>query len=188
METRTIFFIGKPGCGKGTQAKFLSEKTGWNVISSGNQFRTIATENTPVGRKVKSEIDNGFLSPHWFAMYLYLKALFSIPAEEGVIFDGFNRKVPEAELVIDSLKWLDRPFTILEIHVSDDSVRQRLVLRKEKEGRADDSAVEERLKEYKEYTEPAIEVFRTSGALIEIDGEPSPEEIAVAVRAALHIA
>ena len=29
---RTIFFIGKPGCGKGTQARLLSEATGWEVI------------------------------------------------------------------------------------------------------------------------------------------------------------
>jgi adenylate kinase len=187
METRTIFFIGKPGCGKGTQAKLLSAKTGWKVISSGDQFRSIATEATPVGRKVKSEIDAGFLSPHWFAMYLYLKALFSIHDNENVIFDGFNRKVPEAELAIDSLKWLERPFTILDIHVSDEEVQKRLAKRKGIEGRADDSAVDERLKEYQTYTEPAIEKFRAAGMLIEINGEQTPEEIATDINAALNI-
>jgi adenylate kinase len=187
METRTIFFIGKPGCGKGTQAKLLSEKTGWQVISSGNQFRAIAAEDTPVGRKVKSEIDFGHLSPHWFAMYLYLKALFSISADEGVIFDGFNRKVPEAELAIDSLKWLERPFTILDIHVSDEEVQKRLAKRKDIEGRADDNAVDERLKEYALFTEPAIEVFRKAGTLLEINGEQTPEAIAADIRTALKI-
>jgi adenylate kinase len=187
MDTRTIFFIGKPGCGKGTQAKLLSEKTGWKVISSGSQFRAIAAEDSAVGRKVKSEIDVGFLSPHWFAAYLYLKALFSIGADEGVIFDGFNRKIPEAELTIDSLKWLGRSFIVLDIHVSDEEVHRRLALRKEIEGRVDDSAVDERLKEYREYTEPAIGKFRDADMLIEINGEQTPEEIAVDVRAALHI-
>ena len=146
MDTRTIFFIGKPGCGKGTQAKLLSEKTGWTVFASGKLFRELAQEDTPVGHKVKSENDAGNLQPHWFAMYLYLKALFTLPTEGlSVIFDGFNRKVPEAELVIDSLKWLGRPFTILDIQVSDEEVRRRLALRKGIEGRADDSAVDERL-------------------------------------------
>lgn len=187
MDTHTIFFIGKPGCGKGTQAKLLSEKTGWQVLSSGSQFRVIAAEDTPVGRKVKSEIDVGFLSPHWFAMYLYLKALFSLRDGESVIFDGFNRKVPEAELVIDSLKWLNRPFSILEIRVSDEEVQKRLALRKEVQGRADDSAVDQRLEEYREYTEPAIQKFREAGTLIEINGEQTPEAIAVDVRAALGI-
>lgn len=188
MDTRTIFFIGKPGCGKGTQAKLLSEKTGWTVFASGKLFRELAQEDTPVGHKVKSENDAGNLQPHWFAMYLYLKALFTLPTEGlSVIFDGFNRKVPEAELVIDSLKWLGRPFTILDIQVSDEEVRRRLALRKGIEGRADDSAVDERLEEYREYTEPAIELFRKAGTLIEINGEQSPEAIAVEINVALHI-
>ena len=187
METRTIFFIGKPGCGKGTQAKLLSEKTGWKTISSGSQFRAIATEDTSVGRKVKSEMEAGLLSPHWFAMYLYLKALFSVGNDEGVIFDGFNRKVPEAELVIDSLSWLDRPFTILDIQVSDEEVHHRLAIRKGVEGRADDSMAAERLKEYEEYTKLAIDVFRKVGTLIEINGEQAPEAIAADIRAALNL-
>jgi adenylate kinase len=187
MEPRTIFFIGKPGCGKGTQAKHLSEKTGWQIISAGNQFRTIATEDTPVGRKVKSTIDSGDLAPHWFAMYLYLKSLFGVDEKKNVIFDGFNRKVPEAELAIDSLKWLNRPFEVLEIKVSDEEVLRRLTLRKDIEGRVDDNAIEERLREYHEYTEAAIELFRKTGTLIEIDGEQAPEEIAANINTALAV-
>lgn len=187
METRTIFFIGKPGCGKGTQAKLLSEVTGWSVISSGSQFRSIAKEDTPVGKKVKKEMEEGFLSPHWFAMYLYLKSLFTLPEGTSIIFDGFNRKPAEAELVTSSLGWLERPFTVVEIRVSDEEVVRRLKLRKETDGRADDAVVEERLQEYYEHTEPAIEIFRGAQTLIEIDGEQSPEKIAQDIRLALHL-
>jgi len=187
MEIRTIFFVGKPGCGKGTQAKLLSEKTGWRVISSGSQFRAIAKEDTPVGRKVKAEIDAGFLSPHWFAMYLYLKSLFSVDEKEGIIFDGFNRKIAEAELVIDSLEWLGRPFSILDLQISDEETQRRLAIRKHVEGRADDSAVDKRLNEYQIYTESSIQKFRESGHLIEINGEQTPEAIAIDVLKALHI-
>ncbi len=187
METRTIFFVGKPGCGKGTQAKLLSEKTGWAVISAGKQFRAIAAEDTPVGRKVKSEMDAGLLAPHWFAMYLYQKALFSLPDDTSVIFDGFNRKVPEAELIIESLSWLTRPFSVLYLHVSDDEVRRRLAGRKETDGRADDAVVDERLHEYYEHTAPAIELFRNAGALTEIHGEQPPEKIAADIRTALNV-
>ena len=187
MKAHTVFFIGKPGCGKGTQAKLLAEKTGWKVISAGEQFRAIATENAPVGRKIKSEIEAGDLAPHWFAMYLYLKALFAMGDEASVIFDGFNRKVPEAELVIESLTWIGRSFSILNMKVSDETVYRRLANRKEIEGRADDNAVGERLKEYREYTEPAVELFRTAGVLIEIDGEQTTEEIAAEINAALGL-
>ncbi|MEK7604789.1 MAG: nucleoside monophosphate kinase [Patescibacteria group bacterium] len=186
-DTRTIFFIGKPGCGKGTQAKLLSEKMGWQVISAGSQFRALAAEDTPVGRKIKSEINAGDLAPHWFAMYLYLKALFAVGTDAPIIFDGFNRKVPEAELVVSSLTWLGRPFVVIHIVVSDTEVERRLAGRKVVEGRADDNAVDERLKEYREYTAPAIELFRREGTLIEVNGEQTPEEIALEVNAALKI-
>ena len=187
METRTIFFIGKPGCGKGTQAKLLSERTGWEIVSAGKQFRALSLEETPVGRKLKLEIDAGTLAPHWFAMYLYLKALFDVGNDTNIIFDGFNRKVEEAELVRSSLLWLARAYAVVYIRVSDEEVRHRLAGRKEIEGRADDNAVEERLKEYREFTDPAIDLFRKAGSLIEVDGEQSPEEIAQAVRTALAL-
>lgn len=187
METRTIFFIGKPGCGKGTQTKLLAEQTGWPVFAAGKLFREIAQEDTPVGRKMKTENDAGMLAPHWFAMYLYLKSLFSIPADSSAIFDGFNRKVPEAELVIDSLRWLGRSFSIFNIRISDEEVRRRLANRKEIEGRADDFVVDARLKEYYDYSEPAIAVFRKAGALIEINGEQSSEQIAKDISVALNI-
>ncbi len=187
METRALFFIGKPGCGKGTQAKMLSEATGLPVFASGDLFRAIAKEDTPVGHKMKTEMEQGLLAPPWFAMYLYLKQLFSIPENSGAIFDGFNRKLHEAELVVDSFKWLGRQFIIFNITVSDEEVQKRLSLRKNIEGRADDSAVTKRLEEYHTFTEPALELFRASGHLIEINGEQTPEEVSADVRKALGV-
>lgn len=187
MKPQTIFFIGKPGCGKGDQARLLSEKTGWKALSSGNEFRAIATEDTPVGRKMKSEMNAGLLAPHWFPIYLFLKNLFSLSENEGVIFDGFSRKIPEAETVIDSLKWLNRPFSVLYLKVSDEEIAHRLTLRKGIEGRADDNVVNERLKEYYTHTEPVVEMFRTAGMLIEINGEQTREAIAEDIRKALDI-
>lgn len=186
-ETRTIFFVGKPGCGKGTQAKLLAERTGWPIFASGDLFRKIAKEESVVGRKVKLENDAGLLQPHWFAMYLYLQALFSVPETSSAIFDGFNRKEAEAELVVSSLRWLGRPFVIVNVEVSDEEVQRRLQLRKEVDGRADDHVVDERLQEYYTYTAPAITIFRKEGVLLDINGEQTPEKIAEDIRAALKI-
>lgn len=187
METHTIFFVGKPGCGKGTQAKLLTENTGWKAVSSGEVLRAIAAEDTLLGRKIRSEVDVGVLVPYWFVTYLYLKVLSSLKDGESIIFDGFNRRLSEAEIIIDSLKWLNRSFTILDIKVSDEEVQKRLAKRKGIEGRVDDTAVEERLKEYHEYTERALEKFRELGVLIEINGEQTPEKTAADVRVALGI-
>ncbi len=187
MDTRTIFFIGKPGSGKGDQVKLLSQKTGWPTYASGDLFRAIAEEDTPVGKKVKEENYAGILQPYWFAMYLFLKTLFSIPEESNAIFDGFSRKMPEAELVIDAMKWLGRPFSVLHLRVSDEEIKKRIALRKERDGRADDSFVDKRLEEYRTYTDPCIELFRKAGVLIEINGEQTREAVAQDISAALSI-
>jgi len=178
MQPKTIFFIGKPGCGKGTQTKLLAARTGWNVIAAGAQFREIAQDDTPAGRKTKHDIDQGLLMPHWFAMHLYLKGLFSLPSDANVIFDGFNRKEPEAQLIIESLNWLERSFSVIHIRVSDEETRKRLELRKDVQDRADDHSVETRLEEFNEHTKKAIALFESQGVLIEIDGEQTPEAIA----------
>jgi adenylate kinase len=186
-QTKTIFFIGKPGCGKGTQAKLLSEHTGWPVFGSGQQLRAIASEPTHLGRKVKEEIDAGMLSPHWFVMYLYQRALFSIDDQQSAIFDGFNRKVPEAELTIASHKWLGRPFQVIEVVISDEEALKRIAIRREQLNRADDQFVPERLKEYEKFTKDAIVVFEREGVLIKVDGERPPEIIAEDIRQVLHV-
>ncbi len=185
---KTVFFIGRPGCGKGTQAKMLAEKTGWHVLASGDQFREIAKEDTPAGRRTKEEMDRGLLSPHWFAMYVYLRSLFSVSADESIIFDGFNRKEQEAQLIIDSLKWLERPFTVLEIRVSEEEVSKRLAGRAAVSGRADDHYVEQRMEEYNTYTTKALELFKELGVLVDIDGNQSPQAVAADIEKALNLA
>lgn len=187
MDTRTIFFIGKPGCGKGTQAKLLSEKTGWRVMSASGALRAMTALDTPVGRKMKSQMDAGLLMPAWVPTYLFLKEVFSLPDGASIILDGFNRKIHEAALIKEALAWLERPFSVIYLRVSDDTIRRRLSLRKNIEARADDSAVEERLKEYYAHTEPVVEVFRKAGAIIELNGEQTTEEIAAGINAALGI-
>lgn len=187
MKTHTIFFIGKPGCGKGTQAKLLSEKTGWKATSSGDTLREMATLNTPVGRKLKEEMAAGLLMPSWVSTYLFLREVFSLPNEVSIILDGFNRKMHEALFNKEALAWLERPFSVVYLRVSDKEVRRRLALRKEIEDRADDHSIGERLKEYYAHTEPVIEMFRKGGVLIELDGEQTTEEIAAGINAALGI-
>jgi len=186
-QCRTIFFTGKPGSGKGTQAKLLSEATGWPIRVASDGLREIIAGGGVVGRKLKETMDAGFLTPSWFPGYLFIKWLSALPADGSVIFDGFNRKISEAEFVSDALKWIDRPFIVVDINVSDASIRERLKLRKEVEGRTDDAAVDKRFEEYYANTAPVKEFFRKAGVLIEIDGEPTPEEIAVEIREALGI-
>lgn len=187
MELNTVLFIGKPGSGKGTQTALLAEKTRWPTFSSGDMFRAFAKEESPAGRKYKQEMESGMLAPDWFAAYLFQKTVFGLDPANGVIFDGFARKILEAKVVMDVLGWMDRPFTALHVKVSDEEIKDRLMKRGATSGRADDNAIEKRLEEYRLYTEPTIEMFRAEGKLIEVNGEGVVEDIQAEIRAKLGI-
>ncbi len=187
MEKPIIFFIGKPGSGKGTQAKLLSDVTGWPMVGTSGGLREIIASGSAVGHKIQETMDAGILTPYWVASYVYLKILFSIKEDSNVIFDGTSRTLPEAEIVIESLKWLGRPFHIFYLHVPDEEVHTRINLRREKESRPDDHVVGKRLEEYYASTEKAIDLYRQTGMLTELDGHRPIEVIAAEVRSILKI-
>ncbi len=187
MEFNTVLFIGKPGSGKGTQTKLLSDATGWPAFSSGDMFRAFAKDESPAGRKYKQEMESGMLAPDWFAAYLFQKTVFGLDPANGVIFDGFARKLHEAKTVIEVLSWMERSFTALHVKVSDEEIKDRLQKRGATSGRADDNAIDKRLEEYRTFTEPTIEMFREAGKLIEVNGEGAVEDIQTDIRAKLGI-
>ena len=189
MEKPIIFFIGKPGSGKGTQAKLLSDATGWPVFGTSSGLREIVATDTTAGRKIKEIMDSGELAPYWIIQYVYLKVFFNISDDETVIFDGTSRTLPETKIVADSLKWLGRPFYIFHLTVPDEEVRQRTAFRRGKESRADDNpdALATRLKAYYDDTDSAIGYLRDAGMLTDIDGYRPPEVIAAEVRGILKV-
>lgn len=187
METQTIFFVGKPGSGKGTQAALLSRATGWPIVSTSGAMRAMTAEGGAVGHKLKESMDAGILTPYWLAAYIYLNSLFAVPENGSAIFDGANRTLLEAQIVMDSLAWLKRPYHILHLQISDAEVRKRIELRKGKENRLDDRVVDKRLEEYYAHTAKVIEFYRTEGVLIEVNGEQTPEAIAADIKKILKL-
>lgn len=188
METpKTILFFGKPGCGKGTQAKKLQSTTGWPMAGSGERLRAISAEDTYVAKKIKEEIDQGVLSPPWLIQYLYLDVLNSVPLDQTIILDGFNRKPEEARLIYESAEFFNRSFVVLNISVSDEEVRRRLQGRQKHSGRMDDQAIDVRLREYSTYTKPTLDMYKAMDRCIDINGEQSPEHVARDVLLALRL-
>lgn len=190
MDTPIVFFIGKPGSGKGTQAELLSKATGWPVFGTSSGLRELVATGTAAGHKLKETMHSGGLTPYWVASYVYLKTLFGIPDDGNIIFDGTSRTLAETKIVADSLRWLARPFRIFHLTVPDEEVQKRIALRKERGDRPDDhpEAVARRLEAYYADTDPSIEYLRNEGMLTDIDGHRPPETIAEDVRRALGIA
>ena len=189
MQKPIIFFIGKPGSGKGTQADLLSKATGWSVVSTSGGLRELVANGGSVGHKLQEAMHAGMLVPDWFVSYLYLKVLVNLPEGGTVIFDGTGRTRPEAELIAKSLAWLERSFFIFHLTVPDEEVHSRIALRREKESRIDDhpQVVGKRLEEYYASTEGAIDYLRQAGVLTEIDGHRPPEVIAEEIRSILKL-
>lgn len=176
---KTIAMLGKSGSGKGTQAKLLSDKTGFQVFSVGNRFRTVAQEDTPLGRRLKATIEGGHLAPSWLAMYLFKEATLPLTNAEGIIYEGTNRKPLEAEVFHDVMAWLERPYKAVYFDISDEEAMKRLSIRGMLGHRADDSeeGARERLEWFHNETIKVIEFFRSRGTLIKVNGEQDEDMV-----------
>jgi len=188
--TDTVFFIGRPGCGKGTQTSLLAQRTGWKTFSTGNSFKALRDEESPLGARVRADFDKGQLSPDWFAEYLFADALLAVALEDGLISEGFPRSLPQAQYAQKLLTWLGRPYQVIHLLVTDEEAVRRQLSRAQVEHRPDsddEAKIRIRLDTYRTQTEPALEYFKEQGSLIEIDGTKTREEIAADVARTLHL-
>ena len=189
MIAHTYVFMGKPGSGKGTQARLLADNLGMALFNTSTELRTVADRNPHIDEKIETMMAAGTLVPYWLASFLWQRKLVSLSPDERLVIEGAVRVAEEARLFHDAMQWLERPYTVIELQVSDDSLRTRIQKRAGIEGRSDDAAVvlEERLREYREQTLPSINFFDRSGALLRIDGEPSIDVIHQDILVRLHL-
>ena len=97
-----IVLLGPPGSGKGTQAKLLTDEVGIPHISTGDMFRAMKTQDTPLARKVQQIMAEGKLVPDDVTIEIVKERLGQSDCSEGALLDGFPRTVPQAE-ALDSL-------------------------------------------------------------------------------------
>ena len=74
----TFIFTGRPGAGKGTQAKILAEKLNAKFISAGASLRKFAEQDTLPAKRVKEDIDNGLLVPYGVMVYIFYTISFEM--------------------------------------------------------------------------------------------------------------
>lgn len=180
-KANTILLVGRPGSGKGTQARLLSEKLGWIRLSSGDRIRAIRDGDEPFSRRVREVYDRGTMLPDWFADYLLERGLLELDAYVGVVFEGFGRTKNQAEHLTEIIDWLGRNLIVFNLEVSEEEVRRRMLERAKTENRPDsdgDEKIDIRLEQYRACTLPAIEHFKRTVRVVDIDGQQSKEAIA----------
>lgn len=180
----TIILTGKPGSGKGTQAKRLAEERGWVYFSTGERFKVLREAEGPLGEQVRAVYDSGALMPDWFATYLFQEAMLALTPDQGIVIDGYPRSRVQAETFIEITSWLNRPYRVIDLNVPNEEVTARMLKRATEEHRPDSATEEQiraRLATYEEYTAPVLDFFREHDAFTSLDGTGTPDEVAARI-------
>jgi adenylate kinase len=184
-----VLLLGPQGAGKGTQAKRISAEYGIPQIASGEILRAEMAAGTELGRRVQEVYDRGDLVSDDLMIELIRNRLEQPDTEAGFILDGFPRTTVQAEALDSMFSDIGRSFNVaFALQIPDEVAFERLRLRAELEGRADDTdeAIKRRLDNYHRETEPLIEHYRTRGNLVPVRGNRTENEVFADIQAALE--
>lgn len=106
-------FVGRSGCGKGTQVKLLKRKySGLFEIETGELFRDFSAGKSAVAQKTNKIVDSGALPPYWLSFHLWFSALLEFAKSakmkkyRGIIFEGTPRREIEAKLMDEAVEFI----------------------------------------------------------------------------------
>lgn len=207
MKKLNIIIFGPPGSGKGTYASRLQSKLKVDVIATGDIFREIIKENTPIGRKVKGYVEKGSLVPDEVTVEVLKQRLTKTHSGKGFILDGYPRTIEQAKALekivkVDAVVVLTVPEWIIVERLSTRRIcrncgevynisylKPKVDMVCDKCGgalyqRSDDTAevIKERIQIYERQTQPILQHYREKGVpFVEFKCEKleMPPEVAV---------
>ena len=208
-----IIFLGAPGAGKGTQAEIIAAKLNIPTVSTGNIIREALKNGTEMGLKAKAYTEAGKLVPDDVVIGIIKDRLKADDCKNGFILDGFPRTVPQAEALDKMNIKIDK---VIEIHVPDETIKQRVSGRRVCQGcgasyhieykptkvdgicdkcgdktivRKDDQpeVVLDRLATYHEKTAPLKDYYEKQGKLVTVIGQEEVAETSKLTLAAVGV-
>lgn len=118
-----MILLGAPGVGKGTQAQYLCEKYDIPQISTGDMLREAIKAGSPLGLRVKEVMDAGALVTDEIIIDLVKDRITQDDCNNGFLFDGFPRTIPQAQALLDQKIEIQY---IVEISVPESEIVTRL--------------------------------------------------------------
>lgn len=183
-----LLIMGPPGAGKGTQAQRVSEHYGIPAISTGDMFRAMKTSDTPLARQLRAIMESGGLVSDEITNAIVAERLTQPDCAAGFLLDGYPRTLQQVQALEDFLATTGESLdAVISLQADVDEVVDRLLKRAEVEGREDDTAdtIRRRQLIFAQETEPLLEVYRSRGLLVEVDGLGAIEEVSARLFAAL---
>lgn len=202
-----MVFLGAPGSGKGTQAQRLMAEHGMVQISTGDLLREAVKAGTRLGLQAKAKMDAGELVSDEIVLQLIRERLNGPDTRRGFILDGFPRNVSQARSLEPVLKEAGQALdAVVLLDVDLDILLKRLTGRRTCSAtgkvlnihfspkaeidactraggqliqRADDNeqTIGNRLRVYREQTEPLVEHYKAVGLLRVVNGEGAVDDI-----------
>ncbi|MBX4198930.1 nucleoside monophosphate kinase [Candidatus Parcubacteria bacterium] len=184
----TVIFIGRSGCGKGTQADLLKEritrldpeKRKILYVETGDRFRKFIRGKTYSSKLSEKIYEEDARQPDFLAGLMWGSMLLEELGEDmHIVFDGVARSEPEAKLLTTALEFYkrERP-TIIHIEVSRRWSEDKLL----KRGRSDDvniSKIDKRLDWFDKDVVPALDYLRANPMyrVLDVNGEQTIDEV-----------
>lgn len=166
-----LIFLGPPGAGKGTQASGLAQTCGIPHISTGDILRAAVAQETELGLKARFYMDRGELVPDHLILDIVRDRLSSDDTQSGWILDGFPRNVSQADFLDQLLDDIDQACDhVVNLEVPDEVLIQRLLNRGMNRSDDNEDVIRNRLKVYRDQTEPLIDFYRDREKLVSVNG------------------
>lgn len=185
MEKSFYIFIGRSGCGKGTQAdllKILLEQKNRSVkhITTGGGFREFIQGDSFVAECARKVNEASGLQPEFLAVWNWANVLIdSIHENDSIILDGAPRRVYEVPAIHSAITFLGyKNPVVIYLDVSESWSKEKLLSR----GREDDKTEEDiqrKLSWFETEVLPIVSNYRDDPryTMIHINGEQSIDEV-----------
>ncbi|QJC28024.1 adenylate kinase family protein [Enterobacteriaceae endosymbiont of Plateumaris braccata] len=123
-----IILLGPPGSGKGTYAKFISEKYNLSNICIGNILRNyIINNNSILSKKIKKFINCGLMLPDDIIIEIIKKKILSSNCKKGFLLDGYPRNILQANILQKENINIDK---VIELHIPENKIVERIIGRR----------------------------------------------------------
>lgn len=176
-----LILFGPPGSGKGTQSEKLINRYGFKHLSTGDLLRAEIANQTALGLRAKSLMDQGQLVPDEVVIGMIDTAIQANPQVPGFLFDGFPRTVAQAEALDALLAQKGSSIgVVLALQVPEEELIARMMNRAKTSGRSDDADEQvqrKRLDVYLRDTLPVAGYYKPFGKVVDIEGVGSIDDI-----------